>query len=95
MVIIENNLFCPIRIYYKFYKANRIIGLYDKLKKSYSKIITDDELREIIYIEEKNSPIDIDSYIIHSIAEKHLIEFLDKKKGLCDFTFRLNFDFDL
>lgn len=85
MLIIEDTRLCPIRIYvYSSYsKKNNFIGLYNKLKRSYSKIITDEEMS---CLSSEIPFLDAADYFNHHMVEHYLFESLDKEKKLCAFT---------
>lgn len=87
MLIIEDTRLCPVRAYFyckRNIKEKKLIGLYDKLKRSYSKMITDDEL---ICLVSKSYFIDAVKHLNHSIVENYLIAYVNKQKTFCDFTF--------
>lgn len=99
MLIIEDTRLCPIRIYvYSSYsKKNNFIGLYDKLKKSYSKMITDDELSYVIRQNRQNiSPLSYhllsDEYFNHTNILGYVLDSLKKSKTLCSFSVTLEND---
>ena len=96
MLIIEDTRLCPVHIYvYSNYsKKNNFIGLYDKLKKSYSKMITDDELSDVI--KQNTSPLSYyalsDDYFNHTNILGYVLDSFKKSKTLCSFSVTLEND---